>query len=488
MTDLLFQPGVYLRCPGGNVENVAEQKAAGITWALMNIGGDPCVQSPSAWDINRTRYRLHGIAQGPWKHCHSLEDIDALITKALVWNAGAPADVLGLNIEDVVGAGLNLSTVAMLVKARWTLPTGKPVHMATLAWVQNAQGWHHLADYYVALELFPKEQPLFVTEWKACIDHAFAEGLERVTLLYSTTSPRSTYPNVAHCLYTADDVRDWNEWTDTVPQVIPKPPPPPPPPEEPMLTATQFPYTGPLAPGVQNRATVKGLKRAMIRMHYLDQPLGSETDDWGAALTAAFKEWWKDAGGIGNWSQYGRGSWLLMREARVTSGPNKGKYAMDAKALAYVRQDALTLCYPHQAGVSGVYVGQGLHETAGLTGNWAIDFMAPGGTKVLAVEAAKITRLSGRDPSLGANQTIGIFGWSIHYETALGLRYFSTHYGTRSVIEGQRVDCGEVIGTCGAWPGDPGRSHTHLGVTHPLGSVAAKKRITEVSLARKVTV
>lgn len=259
-----------------------------------------------------------------------------------------------------------------------------------------------------------------------------------------------------------------------------------------MLSETRFPYTGPLYPPSHtlgptlNRASVKGLKRAMIRMGYLNQTLGEETDDFGAALERAFGDWWQELEAE-PWSAYRRGSWLAMREAKVTTGPNRGQYAMDALALKYVREDALLRCYPHPLGAPHTYIGQGLHETAGITGNWAIDFMAPGGTPILAVENARITRLSGRDPNLGAQQTIGIFGWSIHYETPAGYRYFSTHYGTRSCVEGQRVDCGEVIGTVGSWPGDPGRSHLHLGVTSPLGIADAKKRITAVSQAPRVS-
>jgi hypothetical protein len=231
---------------------------------------------------------------------------------------------------------------------------------------------------------------------------------------------------------------------------------------------------------------VKGLKRAMIRLRYLDQPLGSETDDFGAELEEAFSTWWREEGGSGRWTGYGRESWTMLRYARLTSGPNKGSYAMDAKALAFVREDLLRKCYPHPQGALS-QIGQGPHATAGLPGNIAVDFMAPGGTKVVAVEDAVIKKLSGRDPSSGANQTIGIFGWSIHYETSSGYRYFSTHYGARSPLHiGQEVDCGQVLGTVGHWPGDASRSHTHLGVTSPLGSTDARKRILEIAASPKV--
>jgi murein DD-endopeptidase MepM/ murein hydrolase activator NlpD len=123
-----------------------------------------------------------------------------------------------------------------------------------------------------------------------------------------------------------------------------------------------------------------------------------------------------------------------------------------------------------------------LHPTAGLLGNWALDWMSPGGTPVVAVEPAKIKKLSGRDPRQGADQAIGIFGYSIHYETSAGYRYFSTHYGERErLYVGQVVQAGQKIGEIGNWPGDPGRSHLHLGVTSPLGVTDAKRRIQAVA-------
>ncbi|MDF2751645.1 MAG: putative peptidoglycan binding domain [Gaiellaceae bacterium] len=260
------------------------------------------------------------------------------------------------------------------------------------------------------------------------------------------------------------------------------------------LTLSQFPYTGPLyGPShpegpTLNRSSVKGIKRAMIRLRYLDTDLGDETDDFGGELERALKVYQREVGLSGT-GQYGRGTWTALRYEKLTAGPNKGQYAVDALAREYVQQDALRKCHPHEAGVDSS-ICQGLHQTSGLLGNWAIDFCADGGTKVVAVEAAKITKLSGRDPALGElPNSPGIFGWSIHYETPSGYRYFSTHYGWRANLAiGTAVDCGQVLGTVGDWPNDPPRSHTHLGVTSPLGTADAKKRITEISKAPRVVV
>jgi peptidase M23-like protein len=146
-----------------------------------------------------------------------------------------------------------------------------------------------------------------------------------------------------------------------------------------------------------------------------------------------------------------------------------------------------TIVYPHASGFASS-VCQGLHETAGLGGNWAIDFCARGGTFVVASEAATIKKLSGRDPVIPPQNLVGIWGWSIHYETSAGYRYFSTHYGERIVFVGQQVKAGEVIGMVGSWPGDSGRSHTHLGVTSPYGERDAKRRIQQVSKSPHVEV
>jgi Peptidase family M23 len=257
-----------------------------------------------------------------------------------------------------------------------------------------------------------------------------------------------------------------------------------------MLSEKSFPYTGPLygpshtEPASRNRETIKGLKRALIRLGYLEQPLGSETDDFGTELEVAFRKWLMKEHSI-KWSYYGRGVWLILRDTKLATGPNQGQWAMDAKALAYVREDALKECYPHPLGAPGTFIGQGLHPTDGIPGNWAIDFMAPGGTKVLAVVNARVTRLSGHPPSEGWHGP-GIFGWSIYYETTDGYTFFSTHFGERFVGEGQVIDVGQVIAEVGHWPGDPGRSHTHLGCSSVKGTAAAKAKITSISQAKRV--
>lgn len=480
MIDLLT-PGAYARTAGGNLERPDIQKPV-VNWMAWSVNSDNGGGGGTAvWDHCRSLWHNAGIQDFPWMHVRSMSDLQRLLQVGEAKNSPA----LGVNIEDVVDDKLSLQEVGGFLLDFWVNRYEKPVHMATLPWVQNGQGWQFMSFAVAALEIFPDEndeskKPL------VCMSHAFQEGLKKVTFMFKTKLPPATFDlSVCHSLYTADDITPtapaWLAWKAPAPCATLKPPVVKP------LTEKQFPYTGPFFEGDRNHPTIKGLKRGQIRLGNLHGDLGSATDDFGPELKDALRAFQRDVGLTPASGAYGRGTWMALRSARVPAEfPNAGQYAMDALALKLVREDALVRCYPHPAG-SLSQICQGLHPTAGLAGNWAIDFCAPGGTKVLAVERATIRKLSGRDPSQGADQTVGIFGWSIHYETANGYRYFSTHYGARSPLSvGQVVDVGEVLGTVGNWPGDPSRSHTHLGVTSPISQADAKKHITEVSVATKV--
>ena len=141
------------------------------------------------------------------------------------------------------------------------------------------------------------------------------------------------------------------------------------------------------------------------------------------------------------------------------------------------------LVYPHPASLGLRRPPRSdLHPTSGLANNWALDFMAPGGTKVYAPEASTVLRLSGHDPSLGEVQP-SIFGFSVYLHTPSGIIYFLTHLGHVSVPLGRKLKASWLIGTVGHWPNDPGRSHTHLGVTHPGGVTAAKNYVCKIAQA-----
>lgn len=162
---------------------------------------------------------------------------------------------------------------------------------------------------------------------------------------------------------------------------------------------------------------------------------------------------------------------------------------IDAYSRALIaKDDALrpALVYPVPLG-SIATVCQGLHPTAGLTGNWAIDFCSPPGTPILAVEEGKIRKLSGSDPNDDTWDSQGVYGWSVHFETDHGYRYYVTHLGWRaSLAVDRRVMVGTVLGRVGDQKHRP--DHQHYGVTSPFGERDARKRITAVSQAPRIRV
>lgn len=233
------------------------------------------------------------------------------------------------------------------------------------------------------------------------------------------------------------------------------------------LTPEQFPYTGPYGAKSSGHKsdgpTCESLAIAMWRLGFL--PAAPTSQKWTPDLARALNRW--DPGKQG----YGEGRWRKIRAAVIPKGlAHAGELALDARARALVVAEAhsappvVEFVYPHPAGVPG-RVG-GIHLTAGFPPGedyWALDFLAPGGTSVLAFYAGTITRTSGRSPADGVRNG-DRFGWSIYIQRDDGTESFTTHYGEKLVRAGQRVSVAQPIGVVGHWPHDEGRSHTHIGV------------------------
>jgi len=157
-------------------------------------------------------------------------------------------------------------------------------------------------------------------------------------------------------------------------------------------------------------------------------------------------------------------------------------------ALNKLLKDLTTplMCFPLPLAAGGS-VCQGLHETAGIPGNWAIDFCDNSGTPVLSPEAGTITKLSGHDPATAQPNPDGVYGWSIYVRTSSGYTYYVTHLGQRSGSVGQKVRCGQHLGTIGNQQPYTGRpNHSHIGVTSVRGTADAKAHMTAVSRAPRV--
>lgn len=208
------------RTAGGNNEIPDFQKQA-VKWIAWSLNADNGGGGGTAvWDKARAKWDAAGIQNFPWLHCRSMADLQRLISVGEAKNSPA----IGANIEDVVGDKLSLQEVGGYLLDFWVNRYEKPVHMATLDWVQNGQGWNYVSFAVAALEIFPGEGNLKngynATVVQQCIDHAFSEGLEKVTLMFKTKdlSP-ATYGAqwpICHSLYTADDIpptqAGWAAW------------------------------------------------------------------------------------------------------------------------------------------------------------------------------------------------------------------------------------------------------------------------------------
>jgi hypothetical protein len=144
-----------------------------------------------------------------------------------------------------------------------------------------------------------------------------------------------------------------------------------------------------------------------------------------------------------------------------------------------------SLVYPFATGVH-VQICQGLHETGGLPGNWAIDFCCDPGTWILVPELATVTRFSGHSPGDDQADSMGVFGWTTYLLSPRGYQYFITHQGSRlaSLRVGMIVRPGDQLGRVGDQRFRP--DHAHIGVTSPLGPTDAKRRMTAVSQAARI--
>ncbi len=240
-----------------------------------------------------------------------------------------------------------------------------------------------------------------------------------------------------------------------------------------MLTETQCPWTGPYglpSSGLATKGpTNEALKRAMSRLGFLPWEPEKWDQLFNEKLSDALNKW--DPGHTG----YGKGRWTKIRSARVPKGhDHAGEYALDSTALQLIKEDWLQqhpppppyppLCYPHDKDWHS-YSGGYVHQTGGISGNYALDFLANPGTPVLAVEDGTVSRTSGYDPASGLHgSNRDVFGWSVYLRSRYGFHY-STHYGQLEVGAGSKVQVGDLLGFVGDWPHDRGRSHTHWGYT-----------------------
>lgn len=101
------------------------------------------------------------------------------------------------------------------------------------------------------------------------------------------------------------------------------------------------------------------------------------------------------------------------------------------------------------------------HETGGLPGFPAVDYLARPGTRCFAPEAGELTRHSGRDPALGGPPG-GPLGFSLYYVGRSGNTYYGTHLAKIAPLGRYRKR--DVLATVANGPPTWSVPHIHWGI------------------------
>lgn len=122
-----------------------------------------------------------------------------------------------------------------------------------------------------------------------------------------------------------------------------------------------------------------------------------------------------------------------------------------------------TVGNPVGSPIAGQKAQRASHQTSGLEGYPAFDYMAPAGTAVGAPVSGKVIRLSGKDPRLGGSPG-GPLGYSVYLHGDDGKLYYMTHIDKLSVKAGQKVKQGQQIAVVANGPSSWSSPHVHMGV------------------------
>lgn len=113
--------------------------------------------------------------------------------------------------------------------------------------------------------------------------------------------------------------------------------------------------------------------------------------------------------------------------------------------------------------VPGLKPQRASHDTDGLPGYPAYDYMAPAGKSVVAPVGGKVIRLSGKDPKKGGAPG-GALGYSVYIQGDDGKTYFLTHIDRVRPKVGARVRQGQKIAVVANGPSSWSTPHVHMGV------------------------
>jgi murein DD-endopeptidase MepM/ murein hydrolase activator NlpD len=153
---------------------------------------------------------------------------------------------------------------------------------------------------------------------------------------------------------------------------------------------------------------------------------------------------------------------VIAQDARKAPNPLQVGEALTAAGVVNVPVVG-SVGNPVGSPVAGKKAQRASHQTSGLAGYPAFDYMAPAGTKVGAPVGGTIVRVSGKDPRLGGAPG-GPLGYSVYLKGTDGRTYFLTHIDKLTVKPGQKVKQGQQIAVVANGPKSWSSPHVHMGV------------------------
>lgn len=140
--------------------------------------------------------------------------------------------------------------------------------------------------------------------------------------------------------------------------------------------------------------------------------------------------------------------------------------AFDWIAVRLWNQQAPAKCQPIPSGIEYRIIGypnQGTHRASDWQSRNALDWGAPGGTRVLAPITGEVYRVGGSNGIRYVGNKI-IFGMKMTIIPPTGPRCFLTHLADLRVSERQLIQAGDVVGVIGSHGAG---SHLHCALEDP---------------------
>ena len=301
------QPFLFLRTPGGNVEDLDRMQAAGFRGVFCNVREHEAAE----WEVVRRKALARGMFCGPWAHtmnaarAFSFDVLDKIIETADRWRSP-----LIVNSEkELDNSG---STLTRVIAER---VGGRDAAISMQAFLFFSVEWTPVKHLPMLLQIFPAES-IAAKDPLGCRERAWNAGCERVYLTFG--SYREQHPGLyrlqePYSVYTGDDCgNDYQAWSPTssgyqaTRQVTPNPPPRPP--EPPPLPVVTVPLPRPVR----------------LRVPYMT----------GIDVTAHKRAVYRYLEATYAWKKFSRSNWLVRR----TYGPSFNVLVDNARRKAGLRE------------------------------------------------------------------------------------------------------------------------------------------------------